>query len=89
MSLLYRAGAFPEAKLTSDQDKGIGDQRGRRQGGQVSEQAQGQNNQQLSGDEVFDRDMLLALGYSQNEGLQVLGNEDGIGWMRERRSEGN
>ena len=79
MSPLYGAGAFPQAKLTSDQDKGIGDQRGRRQGGQVSEQAQGQNNQQLSGDEVFDRDMLLALGYSQNEGLQVLGNEDGVG----------
>jgi hypothetical protein len=79
MSPLYGAGAFPQAKLTSDQDKGIGDQRGRRQGGQVSEQAQGQNNQQLSGDEVFDRDMLLALGYSKNEGLQVLGNEDGVG----------
>ena len=79
MSHLYGARASLQAKLTSDQDKGIGDQGGRRQGGQVSEQAQRQNNQQLSGDEVFNRDMLLALGHSQDEGLQVLGNEDGVG----------
>jgi len=73
--------------LTADQDKGISDQRGRRQCGQVSEQAEGQDDYELGSDEVLDRDKLFALGDSEDECLQVLGNENGIG-CETRRDDG-
>jgi len=62
----------------TDKDEDVCDECGRRELRQVADHGQRQEDHQLNEDQQLDWDQLLAISDREDEGLQVLRNENGV-----------
>lgn len=69
----------PVSQPTSDQDEGVGNERGSGELGQIADHGQRKEENELAENEGADRDAPLAVADGQEERLQVLRDEYRVG----------